>query len=89
MRPGQRLAQWRRLSAFTGRGEAREIGPGSRRVNRGAILPTATVLASELPPHHRDRLDRLLIAPALSEPPACSRRIVLCPFYSGLPTLVR
>jgi PIN domain nuclease of toxin-antitoxin system len=53
------------------------------------VRSTAAVLVADLPLHHRDPFDRLLVAQAISEPVRLYTADPLLPPYSELVTLVR
>lgn len=52
------------------------------------VRSDAAIRAAELPPHHRDPFDRLLIAQAMSEPVRFYTADSVLPAYSELVTLV-
>ncbi|MBO1081863.1 type II toxin-antitoxin system VapC family toxin [Roseomonas haemaphysalidis] len=53
------------------------------------VRAVATIRVANLPPHHRDPFDRLLIAQAMSEPVRLFTADAALPVYSELVTLVR
>jgi PIN domain nuclease of toxin-antitoxin system len=53
------------------------------------VRSAAAVLVAGMPPHHRDPVDRLLIAQAMSEPVRFYTADPVLPAYSELVTLVR
>ncbi|MFC3125535.1 type II toxin-antitoxin system VapC family toxin [Pseudoroseomonas globiformis] len=53
------------------------------------VRAAAAILVSELPPHHRDPFDRLLVAQAMSEPVRFYTADARLPVYSELVTFVR
>jgi PIN domain nuclease of toxin-antitoxin system len=53
------------------------------------VRGSVAALVSELPPHHRDPFDRLLVAQAMAEPVRLFTADPLLPPYSELVTLVR